>query len=63
MSYFVAHPCLTNNGGCQQDCTTNNGTVECSCTTGTLNADGQNCDPGRVHQQMLYRTTKLCILI
>ena len=56
-------PCLTNNGGCEQDCTNNNGAAECSCRTGTLNDDGQNCDPGTLYQQILYGTTIPCTVI
>ena len=50
MQYFLVNPCDTNNGECEQTCTNNNGAAVCSCTTGTLNSDGQSCDPGSVHQ-------------
>ena len=42
-------PCATVNGGCAQTCKNNNGTATCSCITGTLNTDGQNCDPGSLY--------------
>ena len=61
MYYFVV-TCDTSNGGCEQTCTNNNGAAVCSCTTGTLNSDGQNCDPGSVHQYILYWTIMLCIV-
>ena len=56
MINISANPCDTANGGCEQECMNNNGSVACTCTTGILNSDGKKCDPGRLHQYILYKT-------